>query len=280
MTTHLVYQNALRQTLVSYSGKPVIVHSDLFRAACFVPPAIDRQQLLSHHRDFLDSLGVRLQIPAFNYQFPRTRSVDLRTASTELGPLGDFMRDQWATARTFDPVFSFLLQQETAPVNLDDGLYTAFGPQSRFPYVVAEGGAIVMYGAALSSLTMLHHAEVVSGGPLYRYDKEFYGRVTDWQARESQVRFRYHVRPQGVHLDYDWSRIQLLLAERQVLRWIQDERKVLGFVLDAQQLVDTLVAALKTDPLWLLDAQSREWVEPKLQKLGRRFVLADFEPTL
>ncbi|MGE3361691.1 MAG: hypothetical protein AB7O92_34155 [Acidimicrobiia bacterium] len=38
------------------------------------------------------------------------------------------------------------------------------------------------------------------------------------------------------------------------------------------------VGALTADPLALLDADARAWVEPMLERLGRRFELCDFEP--
>jgi len=37
------------------------------------------------------------------------------------------------------------------------------------------------------------------------------------------------------------------------------------------------VSDVRTDPVALLDARSRAWVEPALERLGRRFLLSDFE---
>jgi hypothetical protein len=34
---------------------------------------------------------------------------------------------------------------------------------------------------------------------------------------------------------------------------------------------------MKTDPLYLLTEETRAWVEPQLQKLGRPFLITDFE---
>jgi aminoglycoside N3'-acetyltransferase len=276
---HLAYQDRLRQLVAPYADKPVMVHSDLFQASPFVPRMVDRARLLAAHRDFLGDLGVGLSIAAFNYQFPRTLTVDLRTAPVEVGPLGDFMRDHWATERTFDPVFSFLLR-DSAPVTPEasDGLFVAFDQQSYFPHVAAEGGAVLMYGATVAALTMLHYAELVAGGPLYRYDKDFAGTAIDWHGRAVSILYRYHVRPLGRYLVYDWVRLQSLLRDAGLVQWIDRDSAALGFLMDGRMLVETLAAALKADPLCLLDAQSRDWVEPELQRLGRRFVVTDFEP--
>jgi aminoglycoside N3'-acetyltransferase len=276
---HHAYQERLRQLVAPYADKPVMVHSDLFHASPFVPRTMDRERLLAAHRDFLDNLGVSLAVAAFNYQFPRTLAVDLRTAAVEVGPLGDFMRDHWASERTFDPVFSFLLRHDGASIpKASDGLFIAFAERSYFPHVAAQGGAVLMYGAGISALTMLHYAELVAGGPIYRYDKDFAGTAIDWHGRAVSILYRYHVRPLGRHLVYDWVRIQSLLLDAGVVQWIERDRAALGFLMDGRMLVDTLAAALKHDPLCLLDAQSRDWVEPELQRLGRRFTVTDFEP--
>ena len=276
---HVRYQVSLRQLLEPYAGKLVMVHSDLFHASPFVPRTTDRERALQTHRDFLGSLGVRLRVAAFNYQFARDSAVDLRSAAVEVGPLGDFMLRNWATERTFDPIFSFLSGENAFPGPApDNGLFVAFGERSLFPDIPADDGAILMYGANLTSLTMLHLAELVASEPLYRYDKDFAGSAIDWYGRTISVCYRYHVRPLGRHLAYDWGRLQELLIDAGVLRWIYADRRSVGLLLDARTLVETLVTALRNDPLWLLDAESRAWVAPEIQRLGRRFVISDFEP--
>lgn len=275
---HLDYQDALRELLTPYEDKPVMVHSDLFRASPFIARTTEREQALESHRDFLAGLRVRTKVAAFNYQFPRRLEIDLRTAPVEVGPLGDYMREHWATRRTFDPVFSFLAADRDEPAPPDGGLFVAFGDRSLFPHFVEQGGAILMYGATVASLTMMHYAELSVGGPLYRYDKEFTGPVVDWEGRRIVTRYVYHVRPLGRHLVYDWKVIQAMLVDGGVLQWIEPERQSLGFLLDARALVKILVEALEEDPLCLLDAESRGWVAPELERLGRRFVITDFEP--
>jgi aminoglycoside N3'-acetyltransferase len=273
-----IHQASLQKALEPYAGKPVMVHSDLFRASPFVPRTVDRARTLVSHRDLLRSLDCRLRVVAFNYQFTRDRATDLRTAPVEVGPLGNFMRENWAADRTFDPVFSFLTDEKTDGAPPEPGLFIAFAERSLFPHIPSEGGAILMYGADVTSLTMLHLAELQEGGPLYRYDKDFEGTVTDWHGRAVRIRYRYHVRPLGRRLVYDWVGIQNLLENSGVLCWIDNHRHSLGFVLDGRSLLDTLITALRDDPLCLLDSESRAWVAPEIQRLGRRFVIGDFEP--
>ena len=68
-----------------------------------------------------------------------------------------------------------------------------------------------------------------------------------------------------------------MLVHAGIVQWINRDQESLGFVLDARILVDTLTTALRDAPLCLLDAESRAWVEPEIQR-RRRFVFTDFEP--
>jgi hypothetical protein len=45
----------------------------------------------------------------------------------------------------------------------------------------------------------------------------------------------------------------------------------------AGDLVRSWVELLAADPLALVDADTRAWVAPMLERLGRRFELSDFE---
>ena len=40
---------------------------------------------------------------------------------------------------------------------------------------------------------------------------------------------------------------------------------------------DFIIDKIKIDPFYLLDNESKKWVMPKVNKLGRGFLLADFE---
>ena len=266
----------LQKLLAPFAGKPVIAHSDLFAAAKFVEQTAERKVLLQRHTHLLDSLQAELLIPAFNYQFPKTRTIDLRSAPVELGPLNQFMLRHWATGRTYDPIFSFATRTlpETTPAQ---NPFIAFGSATAFARTVEMRGAVLFYGAKLASLTMIHHLEHRAGGPLYRYDKDFAGTVTGMDGSTNQLIYRYHVRPMNRHLDYDWKKIEACLQSAQIWQSVNHGSVPIAVLISAKDLVDVILAELKVDPLFLLDAESRAWVEPLVQKLGRRLTLTDFE---
>lgn len=271
-----VLRSALRSSLQAYSGKPALIHTDIVRAAPLVADSAG-SDLLAAHRALLDSCPVRWWVPAFNYQFPKLRALDLRSAPIEVGALNQYLHEHWADFRSFDPMFSVVGRGE-APFQPPVGEeLEAFGEQSVFAHLVAQGGAVVMYGAPIGALTLVHYAESQAGGVPYRYNKMFIGQLTDDRGVAHAVRWRFHVRPYGRELDYDWNKIEALLRQQGALHPLVPGWPALGSVMDAARCVAVLVSALRDDPLTLLDPPSFAWVAPELARLGRGFALADFE---
>jgi len=90
------------------------------------------------------------------------------------------------------------------------------------------------------------------------------------------VRLNYHCRPMGRTLEYDWVRLRLD-AEKQgiILAFKEPGSEVL--LIDVPMICQFWQEQLQLNPLYLLDQDSRVWVEQELNHLGRRFVIGDFE---
>lgn len=256
---------------------PVLVHCDALRAAAFVPRAVSRSELSSSHLEALKTLaqGRDIWVPTFNYDFLRTGQFDSSRDPSQVGPITEAFRLASARWRTPTPVFNFAGTGSQPAIAVDDGsVVDPFDSSSAFALVCSLQGSIAWYGALLSSTTLLHHAERASGDLRYRYDKLFGGFVTH-QGRTTHVTLRYHVRPMGQHLDYDWPRLEREVLEAGVVRRM--DRRGNPRWAPAQLLRDFWVAGMRQDPLALLDQESRAWVDRRLQELGRPFVLEDFE---
>jgi aminoglycoside N3'-acetyltransferase len=242
-----------------------------------VPRSRSRSELLASHLQALTTLAQSrdIWIPTFNYDFLQSGLFDTASDPSQVGPITESFRKAVAAWRTLVPVFNFGGTGARPPGEIADGATVdPFDSSSPFAIVGSFEGTVAWYGAALSSTTLLHHAERMAGGPVYRYDKTFRGVVTH-AGRSRQLSLNYHVRPIGHHLDYDWSRLERetldagvvhLIGGHEHLRWAP-----------ARQLTDFWVAQLRDDPLALLDEESRLWVDRRLQELGRPFSIEDFE---
>jgi aminoglycoside 3-N-acetyltransferase len=214
--------------------------------------------------------------PTFNYDFPHTLRFDVDRDQSQVGPISEYLRLNFAEWRTECPIFSFAGTGLMPDSQLEAShLVDPFDRPSPFGHLVDRAGSILFYGASLSSATVLHHVETLSGGPLYRYDKNFSGTVRSTSGSEIEVTLRYHVRPMGRHLEYAWERLQEDLSAHGILVDVEPSAGVMA--LAAAVVVEFWLERVAADPLYFLDDQSRRWVGPELERLGRRFELGDFE---
>lgn len=269
---------AIEQLVVSMGSGPVLVHSDPFRAARLVKPVRDRVAYLDSHIDMICHAGCEraLWVPTFNYDFPKTRVFDVRASESQLGPIPERFRTAAATWRTAIPIFS------VAGIGYDPqprwGFRTdPFGSGSIFDELVMQDGVVLYYGDTFHYNTLVHYSERHGNGPVYRYDKLFPGRVIMADGSGVEGSLDYHVRPMNMGLDYDWPRLKTEAVNAGVLRHLDGYPEILAA--SARGLNDLWTSNLADDPFSLLDSATRSWAEPKVNALGRRFVLTDFEET-
>ncbi|PQO33489.1 hypothetical protein C5Y96_11665 [Blastopirellula marina] len=261
------------------SDGPLFVHSDMLKTRCFIDKAKGRNELLTNHLGVLHEVaGQRdLWTPCFNYDFTKSGYVDLREAPCQVGPLGEFRRLLENVWRSPDPIFSTCGSGSVAVETSPSGKCYAFGDQSIFAELYRRDGSILFYGAPFSSITMIHFAESLAGSPIYRYDKSFSGEVIDASGQSSSVEYIYHVRPMGKHLDYDWPRLISEAEAEGILTELRQDSQVVARVVSASKLMDYWVKAMEEDPFYLLDEATKAWAVPEYERLGRRFLLSDFE---
>ena len=269
-------------------GGPVLVHADLMKARCFVSKVVSRKQMMREHIEgLLEACGDRpLWTPCFNYDFCGHLQTDLRYSYCQVGPLGEAMRVEDRFWRSSDPVFSVcgngpVIEPHVIEPQINEpakpGDIDAFGLQSGLGQLYQRNGTILLYGASLHSMTILHFAESKSGGPVYRYDKVFSGTMIDTDGQHHDVQYRYHVRPAGMSLDYDWPRIEQDLIEAGLIVEQTVGNEVVAGRLDVVPLVDFWVDKLDSDSLYFLDMATRTKVESLGMPQGSRLMQQDFE---
>ena len=267
-------QKELAKIIPEDNEGPVFIHSDVSRASVFVKPTLKRETTLEKHMLFLQSLlGERMiWFPSFNYQFLKIKVFNPQKAICELGPLPEYFRSKLATWRTIEPVFSASGIGQNPCRNIAPRIVRAFDEESIFGKLVYQNGLLLFYGVGFSVATIIHYVESIVE-PLYRYDKKFNGTIVT-RGRVDQITYIYHVRPKGFHLDYGWNRLLTDLIELDIAK---TTKNCFATVVRARDLTDFWVDRLEEDPYYLLDEASRMWVIPKVEKVGRRFEIADFE---
>ena len=257
---------------------PWFVHSDLLRALPLIAsPNRNPDLLVKQQIAFLRAIanGAPIWMPAYNYGFPQTRNFDVSDDPSEVGILTERFRVQEATWRSWVPIFSVSGEGGAPFNNLRSGqVIDPFGEESSLARLCELNGKYVFFGAPLSSLTLIHLAESKSGSLTYRYTKTVSGEVTLPEGR-IPVTLRWHVRPRGLALDYDWERLESDLTFEGLLQPIAGYPSLRQA--DARQTLGWLISQLHEDPLYLLDMQSRRSASQILDRLGRPFAIEDFE---
>ncbi|KHT52248.1 AAC(3) family N-acetyltransferase [Vibrio sinaloensis] len=265
-------QKQLVRELESVAATKLFVHSDSFKTLQLIKISTKKRDILSQHIQLLQKLvdDDGLILPAFSYQFPRSRSYDLQATRSEVGHISEFFRTEVASWRTIDPMFS-VCGTGSAPDCEQAEDVSSFDESSFFSTLVADNAHILFYGANIRSATILHHAEFLAKAS-YRYWKRFDGHLIS-EGDVSPLALSSHFRPMGKYLDYHWEKIEADLLNAGLLK--QYGTNVSG--INAKDLVDFWCHKMSKDHLYLLDDESREWVEPTLERLGRAFTKEDFE---
>lgn len=253
----------------------ILIHSDLMRG--FSIPFKGRDQFQQKHIDVLVEVcnGKNIWMPAFNYDFCRGLPFSVNESPSKVGNLTEYYRLKIGEWRTATPVFSFVGVGEKPEFDMS-GEFDPFGERSVFHYLYEQDAVLMHYGSALASTTILHYAERMSGVLIYRYDKIFTGIMINSNEKETEVKLKYHVRPMNRHLDYNWEVLENDLVINGILRIFQEGRTRI-LICRARQLVDFWVDCMKNDPLYLLDEESRHWIEPIYVKRKLPFMKQDFE---
>ncbi len=263
--------------LIARMGEgPVFVHSDPFRAARLVGAVRNRDVFLDAHVALLrEAAGERpLWLPSFNYDFPSTRVFDVQRSESQLGPIPERFRNTAAEWRTPVPIFSIAGTGEGPSARFGDET-DPFDDSSAFAQLTHRDGVVLYYGNTFHYNTIVHYAERLAGWPVYRYDKIFPGHVIMRDGTTIEGSLRYHVRPMGSGLEYDWPRLLREAVAEGVCRGLDELPEVLAA--SASGLCDLWSSRMKADPFALLNEETRRWAEPAIEKLGRRFVISDFE---
>lgn len=254
----------------------VLIHTDVISGIKF--PIKDKKSFFDLHFNFLmDYCGNRnIFFPSFNYDCLKTGIFNIDKDPIQVGVLNEFIRKEKNFERNIVPVFSFLSSSSFKTNSIKDKkLIDPFGKESLFNELYKKKSFLLHYGSHIKSSTIIHFIERISNKLLYRYDKFFKINVES-NGTVIKIILKYHVRPLGFNLDYDWLKLEKELKDSGILfKYNSGRTKLLGIKIS--DLVDFWLEKLNDDPLYLLSRETRSSVECMLDKFGRGFELNDFE---
>ena len=259
------------------SSKPIFVHSDLpvtFHLYRKEIKEINPINIASACLDYLESnFPSELFFPAFNYDFGSSLLFDVDNDQVQVGDLPEYIRTNASYRRSTCPFFSSLSRNKSQTRLFDR--YEPFGAHSVFDYFYKNNGFFMFFGAPFSSFTFLHYIEnKIPGGPKYRYDKEFIGRVKN-NGELHDVSCLMHVRPKNTNLEYDWDQMEADLIEVGILK----EHKLSKSIryASASELSSFFLSKYEANPSYGLTKESKELFGKLTEGFKYRVWIEDFE---
>ncbi len=152
-------------------------------------------------------------VPAFNFAFARGEPYDpLTTPSVGMGAFSEYVRQRPAALRTPHPMQSLAVIGAHAVDLASRDTPSAFDPGSVFERLLDLDFKLLLLGADIQAVSMLHYSEQRAHVP-YRYWKEFRGPVktpSGWQERS----YRMFVRDMEVDARIELYPVQAVLQQR------------------------------------------------------------------
>lgn len=210
--------------------------------------------------------------PGFNYDYGGTRVFDVQKDPVQVGAVAEWARTAPEFKRTEVPFFSFVSR---AKVTLRaEHTINPFGSNSGFSWLVENDANIILFGAPFHTLTFIHYVEEATGGPIYRYTKQFPGTIQNGAASRA-CNFAMHVRPMGVVMDYDWPRLEADLVEQKILLRSDDVQGLSK--VNAKRLLQYWGNLISDDPFYLVNQATKDEFWDRTNSGSHRVLQEEFE---
>lgn len=232
------------------AGGVLLVHSSL-RALGYVEggPETVIQALLA-------ALGPEgtLLLPALTYEHvtPENPVFDVRHTPSNVGAIPEYFRTRSGTRRSVHPTHSVCAVGPRTGEMLDDHPLddTPCGPHSPFRKLRDVGGQLLMLGCGLHPNTSFHAMEELVEPP-YLFGEALTYTLRDDAGRQWQKAYRTH---SFIGYDQRYDRLADVLDEPTLHRG-----RVLAadvYLIDVPAMWDAVLAALRHDPLYFVEAIS------------------------
>lgn len=154
-----------------------------------------------------------LVVPAFNFAFARGEPYDPQTTPSQgMGVFSELVRQHPAACRTAHPMQSLAVIGHYADDLAGRDTLSAFDPGSAFERMLQLDFKLLLLGADIQAVSMLHYCEQRANVP-YRYWKDFSGLVKTPHGWERRT-YRMFVRDLDLDPHIELYPVQTLLESR------------------------------------------------------------------
>jgi len=149
-------------------------------------------------------------VPTFNFDFCSGKRYDPKsTPAVGMGAFSEYIRGLPATRRTKHPMQSIAVVGKDAEDLANRDTLSAFDPGSTFERMLELDYKLLLLGADIQAVSMLHYSEERAAVP-YRYWKDFSGEVRTSDGWRTQT-YRMYVRDLEIDPQIELFPVQKLL---------------------------------------------------------------------
>jgi aminoglycoside 3-N-acetyltransferase len=171
----------LVHSAIQFLGRPVGGVEVYYESLCKVMDSGPTSQATEE-----EALAYTIAVPTFNFGFARGEPYDPKTTPSEgMGTFSEYVRQLPGTRRTPHPMQSLGVVGRYAGDLAGRDTLSAFDPGSAFERMLELDFKLLLLGADIQAVSMLHYSEQRASVP-YRYWKDFTGQVktaTGWQSQ-------------------------------------------------------------------------------------------------
>ena len=198
----------LVHSAIQFLGRPIggvgMYYESLCKILDFAPDSRATQE---------EFVPYTIAVPTFNFGFARGEPYDPQTSPSEgMGAFSEYVRQLPCARRTQHPMQSLGVVGRYADDLVGRDTFSAFDPGSAFERILDLDFKLLLLGADIQAVSMLHYSEQRANVP-YRYWKDFTGQIhtpTGWRTRT----YRMFVRDLELNPHLQLLPIQNLLEAR------------------------------------------------------------------
>lgn len=214
-----------------------------------------------------------LWLPAYNYDFGKNKIFDPKLDGTSVGAINTEVLKMPNSIRTYTPIYSSVGFGKILRPKIQN-IYNPFNEDSEMHSLLSHDADVIFFGAKLNSFTFIHYIEELNNID-YRYVKKIAGELyVDQKFYTASVELK--VRPIGKYFSYDWEKIENDLIKDKIIRPL-NEISNNTFAVSMADSLSYITKKLKSDPYYLLDRRTKEWIIPMVAEIKRPFKIEDFE---
>jgi aminoglycoside N3'-acetyltransferase len=270
------YIDALLGETLIHNSSHVVVHSDIIKLYYLEHRNYSSPDsfLKECSSIFKSIFGEQIWFPTFNYEFPKKKMFDVIKDKSQIGILNNYILSD-SNWRSETPIFNFC-GYNSLPFGNDLSVFYPFRSGFEFDKLYIKNSLYLHFGSKFSNTTLIHYVEEMSNKLFYRYEKCFPGKLKNISNEIRDVKLIFNVRPLNYYLEYDWDKMYNELFENGIISKLTiNSFEILMF--QTVPFVEFILSKLNEDPFYMIDSETKKWVIPKIDKLGRKFRLTDFE---